>query len=459
MTTRTARVPLLTVLAVLMGLLAVSNFMKPLAQNDAARERRRVRVPRPPPPRPRERGHGTALRLLLATYAYGAWTRRRWVVPLSIGYAGYVVLNLVLFSLAAPPTQAPSLGFMAAYIAVAVGVSAGGAVYLYRNRAPARVISPTRQRGRWPAALSTTTIHDTPKRSVTTPKLEEKKVAHHRLLATCPTLGVATRNRRFRLGVVRAHVERQRRSPGTWAGPCVSGRRRRAPVVSPMRKARCMDLLLGAGRGSCPAWAAGQILPTCMMTSTSAPLVRRGLELDRPRRRGRPLALADTAGSFIAISFRFVRPHSALQSYGISFGSTQAVCAATARESRAIGSAAPAIAPTTRKGSAPVADGVRQRRIRCDSCDTSSPDRRRIAPAGPAPLSCRVVADRSAAGIGRSRPSSASRIERCVTGRSTSRTVPRPPRARGFRRCAWKKRRPGSSQAFWRTSTERARAG
>ena len=133
MTTRT-RDPLLTVLAVLMGLLAVSNFMKPLAQtmqpeSDAGFVFLGHRL------------HGLAnavmgplFGLLLATYAYGAWTRRRWVVPLSIGYAGYVVLNLVLFSLAAPPAQVPSLGFMAAYIAVAVGVSAGGAVYLYRNR-------------------------------------------------------------------------------------------------------------------------------------------------------------------------------------------------------------------------------------------------------------------------------------------------------------------------------------
>jgi hypothetical protein len=133
MTTRT-RDPLLTVLAVLMGLLAVSNFMKPLAQtmqpeSDAGFVFLGHRL------------HGLAnavmgplFGLLLATYAYGAWTRRRWVVPLSIGYAGYVVLNLVLFSLAAPPAPAPSLGFMAGYIAVAVGVSAGGAVYLYRNR-------------------------------------------------------------------------------------------------------------------------------------------------------------------------------------------------------------------------------------------------------------------------------------------------------------------------------------
>ena len=60
--------------------------------------------------------------------------RRRWVVPLGIAYAGYVVLNLVLFATTAPEAQATGLGFMVAYTGVAIGVSAGGALYLYRNR-------------------------------------------------------------------------------------------------------------------------------------------------------------------------------------------------------------------------------------------------------------------------------------------------------------------------------------
>ena len=132
-TTR-SRDPLLTVLAVLMGLLALSNFMKPLAQtmrpeSDAGFVFLGHRL------------HGLAnavmgplFGLLLASYAYGVWTRRRWVVALSIGYAAYVILNLVLFSISAPPGPAPGLAFMAVYTGVAIGVSAGGAVYLYRNR-------------------------------------------------------------------------------------------------------------------------------------------------------------------------------------------------------------------------------------------------------------------------------------------------------------------------------------
>jgi len=129
-----SRDPLLTVLAILMGLLSLSNFSKPLGQamkpeSDAGFVFLGHRL------------HGVAnaimgplFGLLLAIYAYGVWTRRRWVVPLSIAYAAYVVVNLVLFATTAPQEQASGLGFMVAYTAVAIGVSAGGALYLYRNR-------------------------------------------------------------------------------------------------------------------------------------------------------------------------------------------------------------------------------------------------------------------------------------------------------------------------------------
>jgi hypothetical protein len=129
-----SRDPLLIVLAVLMGLLALSNFAKPLGQtmqpeSDAGFVFLGHRL------------HGLAnaimgplFGLLLATYAYGVWTRRRWVVPLAIAYAGYVVLNLVLFARTAPEAQATGTAFMVGYSLVAIGVSAGGALYLYRNR-------------------------------------------------------------------------------------------------------------------------------------------------------------------------------------------------------------------------------------------------------------------------------------------------------------------------------------
>ena len=129
-----SRDPWLIMLAVLMGLLAISNFAKPLGQTMQPESDAGFVF----------FGHrlygvanaimGPLFGLLLATYAYGAWTRRRWVVPLAIAYAGYVVLNLVLFAMTAPEAQATGLGFMVAYSAVAIGVSAGGALYLYRHR-------------------------------------------------------------------------------------------------------------------------------------------------------------------------------------------------------------------------------------------------------------------------------------------------------------------------------------
>ena len=134
MTNERSRGPVLTTLAVLMGLLALSNFSKPLGQamqpeSDAGFVFLGHRL------------HGAAnavmgplFGVLLAAYAYGAWTRRSWGVPLAAAYAAYVVVNLVLFVMSAPPAQNQSLAFMAAYTAVAIGVSAGGAWYLYRNR-------------------------------------------------------------------------------------------------------------------------------------------------------------------------------------------------------------------------------------------------------------------------------------------------------------------------------------
>ena len=134
MTHARSRDPILTGLAILMGLLAVSNLSKPLGQmmqpeSDAGFVFFGQRL------------HGVAnaimgplFGVLLAVYAYGVWTRRSWVLPLAVGYAAYVLVNLVLFVMSAPPGQTGSPAFMATYAAVAIGVSAGGALYLSRNR-------------------------------------------------------------------------------------------------------------------------------------------------------------------------------------------------------------------------------------------------------------------------------------------------------------------------------------
>jgi hypothetical protein len=122
----------LTGLAVAIGLMALSNFWKPVAQHLSP-----------------ESGvgfvflgtrlHGTAnlvvgplFGALLAAYAYGVWRMRRWVVPIACGYAAYVIVNLALFMARDP--QAPSPLMMLPYAVVAIGVSSGGAGYLLRNR-------------------------------------------------------------------------------------------------------------------------------------------------------------------------------------------------------------------------------------------------------------------------------------------------------------------------------------
>ncbi len=134
-TTRTTgRDRILTTLGVLMSLLAISNFAKPLGQAmDPGGNAGFVFFG--------HRLHGVAnaiigplFGLLLAAYAYGVWTMKRWVVPLAGAYAIYVIVNLVLFTANPPPGSQTSLVFMLGYALVAIGVSSGGAFYLHRHR-------------------------------------------------------------------------------------------------------------------------------------------------------------------------------------------------------------------------------------------------------------------------------------------------------------------------------------
>jgi hypothetical protein len=129
-----ARDGVLTTLAVLIGLLALSNFTKPLSQAMAPASNAGFVF----------FGHrlqglanaivGPSFGLLLAGYAYGVWTMRSWAVPLSVAYASYVLVNLLLFALNPPAGSDVALIGFIGYAAVAIGVSSGGAYYLYRNR-------------------------------------------------------------------------------------------------------------------------------------------------------------------------------------------------------------------------------------------------------------------------------------------------------------------------------------
>jgi hypothetical protein len=129
-----SRGPLLTTLAVLMGLLAFSNFLKPLGQAMSPQSSAGFVF----------FGHrlhglsnaviGPLFGVVLAAYAYGVWNRRGWVIAVAVLYAIYVILNLILFMAIEPPGQRSGPGFMLIYAAVAIGVSGGGALYLLRHR-------------------------------------------------------------------------------------------------------------------------------------------------------------------------------------------------------------------------------------------------------------------------------------------------------------------------------------
>ena len=123
----------LTTLAVLMGIMAISDFFKPIGQTMSPDSSAGFVFFG-------NRLHGVANAIigplfgcLLAAYAYGVWTMKRWVVPIALAYAAYVPVNLVLFAMdPAPGSGGPVFG--AIYAIVAIAVSGGGAWYLYTHR-------------------------------------------------------------------------------------------------------------------------------------------------------------------------------------------------------------------------------------------------------------------------------------------------------------------------------------
>ena len=129
-----SRDPVLVVLAAVMGVVAASNFWKPIAQRMAPESNAGFVFFG-------TRLHGAAnavmgplFGVILAAYAYGAWTRRRWVVPLAVAYALYVIANLLLFTVVTPADRMPPRLGMLAYAVIAIAVSSGGALYLWSRR-------------------------------------------------------------------------------------------------------------------------------------------------------------------------------------------------------------------------------------------------------------------------------------------------------------------------------------
>jgi len=123
----------LTIFALLLALMAISNFGKPFSHQAGV-------------------GFvffGTRLSgvlnaiiapifgIILAMYVYGIIAMRKFALPIGIFYAAYVIINMPLFILKYHGTavmQEHSWAYLIPYPFVAVGVSSGAAVLLYRRK-------------------------------------------------------------------------------------------------------------------------------------------------------------------------------------------------------------------------------------------------------------------------------------------------------------------------------------
>lgn len=128
------RGPFLTVMAGLFGLLALSNLTKAFQHARNPQVGGIVIFGVRFETLPANLLLGGLMGLVLALYAYGLWKLRPWVAPLSIAYAFYVPVNLALFWYFQTAPEIPPLGFMLAYLAIALGGSVGTALYLAYHR-------------------------------------------------------------------------------------------------------------------------------------------------------------------------------------------------------------------------------------------------------------------------------------------------------------------------------------
>jgi hypothetical protein len=124
----------LTVFAVLFGLLAISNLLKPLAvTSDTGFVLFGHRLTGTP-----NAIVGPLFGLFLAVYAAGIWRMRKYALPMAWAYACYVLINLVLFNVYGPKPEGAGIGyalFGLVYAVVALGVSFGAAVVLKQRAA------------------------------------------------------------------------------------------------------------------------------------------------------------------------------------------------------------------------------------------------------------------------------------------------------------------------------------
>ena len=121
----------LTIFAILFGLLAISDFMKPFSHDPGVGfVFMGVRL----------HGTGNAVMgplfgLCLAIYAYGIWTMRRYALSVAYIFTAWVVVNTVLFSMKNRSEPHPSVAISIAVTAIAIGVPLATAIILSRRQA------------------------------------------------------------------------------------------------------------------------------------------------------------------------------------------------------------------------------------------------------------------------------------------------------------------------------------
>ena len=123
----------LTILAVLLALMALSNFGKTFTHHSGVgfvffgmRLSGMANMVVAP-----------IFGIIIAVYVYGILAMRKFALPLGIAYAAYVIVNMPLFVLRYHGTavmQEHSWAYLVPYPFVAIGVSSGAAWMLYRRR-------------------------------------------------------------------------------------------------------------------------------------------------------------------------------------------------------------------------------------------------------------------------------------------------------------------------------------
>jgi hypothetical protein len=119
----------LTIFALLFVLLAISNFAKPLSHDpNIGLVFLGTKLT----------GTGNAIMgplfgILLVIFAYGIWTMHGWARPVAYIYTGWVIVNMVLYSMKNRDVPQPSPLFAIASIVVGVGVPLLTAITLSRR--------------------------------------------------------------------------------------------------------------------------------------------------------------------------------------------------------------------------------------------------------------------------------------------------------------------------------------